>query len=132
MGLLHKRARLPWARRAATALFAAAFLFAAGVEYGKRAARGAAGDLSPVAEVQRAGSAYVAALMRLSETASPDSARLIAAGLEVGTSTLRAAALSAARMHPDNLSVLRIRDGLEIAADYSAAAPQRGGTFLVF
>lgn len=130
-GLLpHSRARFPLGLQLLTSLAAGLLLFAAGVTYGSRLAREEEPALSPVAEVQRAGSAYVAALVRLSESASHDSAHNLAAGLEAGTSTLRAAAFNAARMAPGDSTLGRLRDGLELVANIASIHARRDRDFI--
>jgi hypothetical protein len=101
-------------------LAAATAIFLAGFVFGKQAERRSALDISPIGEVQRAGTAYVAALVRLAESGSSDSANTVANGLEVGTSTLRAAAVSAVRITPDDPALTRIRDGLELATNFTS------------
>ena len=111
-------------------LAASVALFASGVIYGKTLAREDAVALSPVEEVQRAGTAYVAALVRLSESATRDSSRKLVAGLESGTATLRAAAANAARLLPRDSALGRIRDGLELAASVSGNVGRLDNTLI--
>jgi hypothetical protein len=121
MGLLGRRGALNVPLKATAAIAAALVLFFSGVAYGKRDARPAEPALSPVAELQRAGSAYVAALVRLSDSTADD-ADALAAGLEVGTSTLRAVAFNASSRLPADSTLVRIHDGLEMAAAFTAGA----------
>lgn len=106
------------------AIAATLLVFVGGVEYGRRLAVSESERLPVELQVQRAGSAYVAALRRLSERASPDSIAAIADGLEAGSRALRAAAITAAQLAPDNAAVWRIRDGQELAASLPKASTQ--------
>jgi hypothetical protein len=120
-GLLHSPKRRH-ARRALVvvgSLAASLVLFASGVVFGQRLARPDTSRLSPAAQVQLAGSAYVAAVVRLGES-SPSSVPADAiAGLQAGASTLRAAAATLARIDPGDAQVERLHTVLEFASNTS-------------
>jgi hypothetical protein len=92
---------------------AAGMIFAAGTFFGRQLAAREVGSASPSMQVQRAGTAYVAALVRLSTV--QDSER--SPGLEAGTATLRAAATSLAQIDPSDSTARRIRASLDAAAN---------------
>ncbi len=87
---------------------AAMLLFAAGTVFGKRLAERGAGVGSPSIQVQQAGTAYVAALVRLSRATDTERTP----GIEAGTATLRAAATSLAQVDPNDQIARRIRTSL--------------------
>lgn len=88
---------------------AALLIFAAGAFFGRQMASRDVRTASPSIDVQQAGTAYVAALVRLS--GAKDSERT--PGLAVGTATLRAAASSLAQLAPDDSLAQRIRTSLD-------------------
>ena len=95
-------------------------LFASGVAFGQRMARSDTSSMSPAAQVQQAGSAYVAAVVRLGES-SPDAVPAnVVAGLQAGTATLHAAAARLARIDPNDPQVARLRTALEFVSNSSS------------
>ncbi len=68
------------------------------------------------AQVQRAGSAYVAALGRLADLADSSGPRELQQGREVATNILHAAASQMVRLEPDEPVAVRILQGLDRAA----------------
>jgi hypothetical protein len=117
----------PWWRSAA-AVAAAVALFAGGVSVGQmlgaRQTAGAFksvfedGDTMLAAEVQRAGSDYVAALAALSE-ADGGVAADTSQALEVALTALWAAANEIVRLAPDDVLTARILQGFEAKAQES-------------
>jgi hypothetical protein len=87
-------------------------LFAGGTLFGRTLAKRDAAPTSPSAQVQRAGTAYVAALVNLSR--ARDSERL--GGVQAGAATLRAAAWSLAQINPADSIATQIRSTLSSAA----------------
>jgi hypothetical protein len=102
---------------------AALLIFVAGTFFGRRLAAREVRSASPSMQVQQAGTAYVAALVRLST--AKDSER--SPGLEAGTATLRAAATSLALIDPSDSTARRIRTSLDattngVAGEHHAAS----------
>jgi hypothetical protein len=98
---------------------ASLLLFAGGVAFGQHMARLDIRMMSPAAQVQQAGSAYVAAVVRLGAS-SPDSVPAdVLAGLQAGTTTLRATAATLARIDPRDAQVERLHAVLEFASNTS-------------
>jgi hypothetical protein len=94
---------------------AAAFtIFVAGTAVGRGLAQREvqAPTLSPAAEVQEAGTAYVAALIRLSRATKHEQSP----GVEAGAATLRAAATSLAHINANDPLADRLRMSLAAAA----------------
>jgi hypothetical protein len=111
-----RRARARRALALVSATAAALLLFVSGVAFGQRMQDRQAPSGSPAAQVQAAGSAYVAAVVRLSES-SPDSVpATVLAGLQAGTATLHAAATRLASIAPADSEVARLRAVLEFAS----------------
>lgn len=115
-GLLQHAGRRQMTRMAmiGIGIAAAMIFFAGGTVFGRHlAAAREVRSASPSIQVQQAGTAYVAALVRLSnariEERSP--------GLEVGTATLRAAATSLAQINPNDSIAHRIRSSLDGESD---------------
>lgn len=117
-GLLHSPKRRNTRRALAVvgSLAASLVLFASGVAIGQRMARPDINAMSPAAQVQQAGSAYVAALVRLGELSTDSVPANVVAGLQAGTATLHAAAASLARIDPNDTQVERLRTVLELAS----------------
>ena len=123
-----RNTRRAWA--VAGAIAASLLLFAGGVVYGQRIARPDTSSMSPAAQVQLAGSAYVAAVVRFGES-SPDSVPAnVVAGLQAGTATLHAAAATLARIDPSDAQVERLRTMLEFAS--STPGNNAGGRLVVW
>ena len=99
-----------------SSIAAALVLFASGVVYGQRMARPDINSMSPAAQVQLAGSAYVAAVVRLGESSRDSVPANVVAGLQAGTATLHAAAATLARIDPGDAQVERLRTVLEFAS----------------
>jgi hypothetical protein len=99
----------------AVGLAAGLTIFVAGTAVGRGLARrdAQAPRTSPAAEVQKTGTAYVAALIRLSRAAKHEQSP----GLEAGAATLRAAATSLAHVNANNPLALRLRTSLDLMAD---------------
>jgi hypothetical protein len=87
---------------------AAAITFIAGTFFGRQLAAREVRSASPSMQVQQAGTAYVAALVRLSSASDTERSP----GLEVGAATLRAAATSLAQIDPNDPTAARIRSSL--------------------
>ena len=109
------RRRVPPGLAIGLGVAAALVIFVAGAVVGRGLARRAVPPvpLSPAAQVQEAGTAYVAALIRLSHAANHERSP----GLEAGTATLRAAATSLARIDSNDPLANRIRTSLDAAAN---------------
>lgn len=93
----------------AVGIAAALVIFAAGAFFGRQLAVREVRSASPSIQVQQTGSAYVAALVRLSSASDPERSP----GLEAGATTLRAAASSLAQINPSDPIALRIRTSLD-------------------
>jgi hypothetical protein len=87
---------------------AAAITFIGGTFFGRQLAAREVRSASPSMQVQQAGTAYVAALVRLSGASDTERSP----GLEAGTATLRAAATSLAQIDPSDSTAVRIRTSL--------------------
>lgn len=92
---------------------AALLIFAAGAFFGRQLAARDTRTASPSIDVQQAGTAYVAALVRLSNANESERSP----GLEAGTATLRAAATSLAQVNPRDSIAYRIRNSLEASGN---------------
>ncbi len=95
---------------------AAALIFVAGTFFGRQLAAREVRSASPAMQVQQAGTAYVAALVRLSGASDTERSP----GLEAGTAALRAAATSLAQIDPNDPTARRIRTSLDAAANGAA------------
>jgi hypothetical protein len=111
---------------------AAVLLFTAGMLVDRRVpARGRTAASSSL-DVQEAGTAYVAALVRLSQAAHGEQPHNLVAGLEAGTATLHAAAVSLSRIDPGDPVVRRIRTSLDAAAmSGSSDLPASGDSSII-
>lgn len=109
-GLLvpHQRSRTNRLLAIGGAIAAALVIFAAGALYGRRIAAHDVESASPAIDVQQAGTAYVAALVRLSRASDTERAP----GFEAGAATLRAAATSLVMVNPNDSIAHRIRKSL--------------------
>lgn len=92
---------------------AAVLIFVAGAFVGRQLAAREVRSASPSIDVQRAGTAYVAALIRLSNADAGERTP----GLEAGAATLRAAATSLARIDPNDPIARRIRSSVDASGD---------------
>ena len=106
--LPRQRSRTERALVTGGAVAAALLIFAAGALYGRRIAAHEVESASPAIDVQQTGTAYVAALVRLSRASDTERAP----GFEAGAATLRAAATSLALVNPDDSIAHRIRKSL--------------------
>lgn len=100
----------------AGALAAGLVVFVSGVAFGQRMTPPATSSGTPAAQVQRAGSDYVKAVVRLSQAGTDSAPAAVIAGLKAGTATLHAAAASLARLDPNDPEVDRLRAVLEFAS----------------
>jgi hypothetical protein len=109
-GLLRQHGARRMTRTAAIGMgvAAAAITFIAGTFFGRQLAAREVRSASPSMQVQQAGTAYVAALVRLSSASDTERSP----GLEAGAATLRAAATSLAQIDPSDSTARRIRTSL--------------------
>ena len=118
-GLLRVSVERRGRRLSATAAVAAAMLlFAGGTLFGRTLATREVRSASPATQVQRTGTAYVAALVRLSD-ARPDEQT---PGVEAGAATLRAAAISLSQIRPNDSIAHRLRSSLSTTGSSSLAS----------
>jgi hypothetical protein len=96
--------------------------------YGRSLARRDSAAASPSVEVQQAGTAYVRALMRLSQASDTERRP----GLQAGAATLRAAASSLAEVAPNDPIAHRIRSSLELASTAGADSHAVGHRSIVW
>ncbi|HEX3928911.1 MAG TPA: hypothetical protein VHW65_13020, partial [Gemmatimonadales bacterium] len=103
-----------------SALAAALVVFVAGTAFGRELAQHQIATAPPEVQVQRAGSEYVAAITRLAGADAAESPHRLVAGLEAGTATLRAAAVSLSQIAPADTTVRRIRASLDAATNVAS------------